>query len=240
MMKYLLYGFTLITLLISSATLQSNEEVIVDRLPTKSDSKKAMSLFQDKQYLESRALYDRLAKTGDKHAQYMLSVFAFNGLSEQNDPQKAYAWAKLSQTTGAKTLVENFSYIKSQLSSAEIDEAEKLYSELQANFNDLAIAKRYQELFSNKVLHCTGSRIKGNCGNIKVNCGGIRTEEGLYIPLSFEQEKRCKEYEFNMNIAKILKNKENAIAIKQYITEQYSTNVLVEEVESGKANDFRK
>ncbi len=206
----------------------SDDNVLVKRIPTKEDAAYAMSLYKSKKYKQAKKIYTSLAKIGDNHAQYMLSILSFHGLGEAKNPIKAYGWAKLSQNSQISALQKNFKKIKHSLSQEEIKYGEKLYKELESKFSDLVIANRYSQLFEDKTLECTGSRIKGNCGNIQINCGGVRSHEGIIIPLTKKNEVKCIKQKFDMNIVKIEHSKDSQKIVADYIEKKYTPLVTVE------------
>ncbi|MRX28418.1 hypothetical protein GJS41_09670 [Kangiella sp. HZ709] len=210
---------------IFSVSILAKESSSETYMPSKTDSAKAMELFQTQEFDKSLDLYQKLAKTGDKHAQYMLSVMYAHGYGTEKNAVESYAWSKLSKETNITSFVEHHKNLSAAYTPALAETSELRYKDLYKQYSDLAVARKYRSLFKKEMPTCTGSRIKGNCGNVTASCNGFGG-----IPLNPAQEKRCREYAKKLDPLYIARIKNNTAKIEKHILSNTNTSVTVEEV----------
>lgn len=212
--------------LLATSNLIAKDKKSEPYMPTKVDAAKAMELYQARDFEHSLALYEKLATTGDKHAQYMLSVMYANGYGTEKDPVESYAWAKLSKETKVPAFEKHFEALSNSYDSSTQDKGNVRYKEIYKDYNDIAVARKFRGYFKDAIPTCTGSRIKGNCGNVKVSCGGLGG-----IPLTAQQEKSCKEYAKKLDPLYIARLKSNTTKIEKHIINNAETSVVVEQTD---------
>lgn len=206
----------------------SNDERYI---PSKEDAKIAAKDYQEKNYEKAYSGFEKLAYIGDKHAQYMLSIMFLYGQGTERNLAKSYAWSKLSTETNSEPLVSHFKKLTASLPQETIGQGEDFYSKIYKDYNDVAIAREYRNYFNDQIPTCTGSRIKGNCGNVKIAC----SDQG-----SLHTEKRCKKEALKYHPIYIAKMQENQKRVHKYIVNNAKTSVTVRQKSDNENKDIEK
>ncbi len=215
--------FIILFLLSTQALLAGKEEPYI---PSKKDPATAMKHYQNSQFDKALDLYKKLAKSGDKHAQYMLSIIYYHGYGVDKDIIESFAWSKLSTETQVNAFENNYKFISQNIADNLKTTALSRYEEIYRNYNDLAVARRYRLIFNKELPMCTGSRIRGNCGNVKASCNGIGN-----LSLNAQSEERCKEYAKKLDPFYIARIKESSEQVREYILEKSNPTVTISETE---------
>lgn len=200
-------------------------------IPSKEDAKVAAKNYQEMNYGKAFSDFERLAYIGDKHAQYMLSIMFLYGQGTEKNPAKSYAWSKLSTETNSEPLISHFKKLTASLPQETIGQGEEVYSKIYKRYNDVAIAREYRSYFNDQIPTCTGSRIKGNCGNVQIAC----SDKG-----SLNTEKRCKKEALKYHPIYIAKMQENQKRVHKYIVNNAKTSVTVRQKSDNENKDTEK
>ncbi|WP_251359346.1 hypothetical protein [Kangiella sp. TOML190] len=179
--------FTLIT--IFHPPLEAKKKFYV---PNDDDVQLVEKLYKEKKYSEAFPIYQKLAKAGDKYAQYKLSLMYLLGQGADVNFEKSYSWAFVAKESKEKHVVALFN----KLDKAMLDENRSQYEDSAINlymrYNDLEVSERALKALKKEFPNCTGSRLKsiGACRNIRVMCKGYFGDGGaqryLFMPDSCE------------------------------------------------------
>ncbi|MBD3653395.1 hypothetical protein [Kangiella sp.] len=225
MQKLLLTIFLLCS---SSIAFGSSQEFYVIN---ESDIEKADELFQNEQYKESQELYSKLAKAGDKYAQYILSVIYLNGLTDEKDLQKAYAWARVAKENGSEELSQHFDHVKSLIPPEYKEQIVKSSSDIYRQYSDLGIAENYLSFLKEEFPKCTGSRVKVNvnaCERIQVTCNINSVWGGNTVPdIISSFGKDCLEFAAKIQPENLKRMKASIDALEVYIQEERKKGTVI-------------
>ena len=103
----------------------------------------AINNYAEKNYAAAFAEFEKLAKIGNKRAQFNLAVMYLHGEFVQQDYFTAYAWGKLSEHEARPEFSQIVAKLTSQLNEQELAQAEKTYLSL---YNQFGEAKIYAKL----------------------------------------------------------------------------------------------
>ncbi|HEY9030139.1 MAG TPA: hypothetical protein VIM93_02155 [Kangiella sp.] len=219
---------TIVLLCCSSATFGNNQEFYV---VNESDIARADELFQKEQYTESQQLYSKLAKAGDKYAQYVLSVIYLNGLTGEQSLGKAYAWARVAKEENSKLLTKHFEYVKSLIPPENKEAIVKESSDIYKKYSNLAVAESYLSYLKKEFPKCTGSRLRVNmnaCEKIQVTCNLNSVWGGNTIPdLASSFGKACLEFATKIQPENLKKMKANIDLMEEYIEEERKKGTVI-------------
>lgn len=212
----------------SSAIFASNQEFYVINEP---DIAKADELFQKEQYEESQELYSKLAKAGDKYAQYILSVIYLNGLTGEKDLQKAYAWARVAKEDSSEELSKHFDHIQSLIPPEQKEHIVKSSTDIYRQYSNLGIAENYLAYLKDEFPKCTGSRLKVNvnaCERVQVACNINSVWGGNTIPdLVSTFGKDCLEFAAKIQPENLKKMKAGIDLMEKYIQEERKKGTVI-------------
>ncbi len=99
----------------------------------------ASEAYNNKRYETAYNEFHRLAKIGNKRAQFNLGVMYLNGEFVTKDLYKAYAWGKLSEHADRPEFGQISSTLEKQFSPEELQQATAAFEQLKANFGDARI-----------------------------------------------------------------------------------------------------
>ncbi|ACV26246.1 tetratricopeptide repeat protein [Kangiella koreensis] len=219
---------TIVLLSCSSIVFGSNQEFYVIN---ESDIAKADELFKNEQYQESQQLYSKLAKAGDKYAQYILSVVYLNGLTGEKDLQKAYAWARVAKENGNKELSKHFDHINSLISPEQKDQIVKSSSDIYRQYSNLGIAENFLSYLKDEFPKCTGSRLQVNvnaCERIQVTCNINSVWGANTIPdIVSSFGKDCLEFAAKIQPENLKKMKAGIELMEEYIQEERKKGTVI-------------
>lgn len=212
---------TVVLLCCSSATFGNNQEFYV---VNESDIAKADELFQKEQYKESQQLYSKLAKAGDKYAQYILSVIYLNGLTGERNLEKAYAWARVAKEDGSKELSKHFDHVNSLIPPENKDQIVKSSSDIYRQYSNLGIAENYLSYLKDEFPKCTGSRLGVNvnaCERVQVTCNINSVWGANTIPdIISSFGKDCLEFAAKIQPENLKRMKAGIDALEVYVQEE--------------------
>ncbi|RDX36452.1 hypothetical protein DZA50_05155 [Kangiella sp. HD9-110m-PIT-SAG07] len=137
------------------------------------DIAQAAQYFKEGQYSKAQAMYLDLASAGDKYAQYVLSVIELQGLVEEPNLIKAYAWAKVAKESNNGKLKEHFDKVAELVTNPNEEQLLSVSSDIYRKYSNLGVSKRYYSYLRGEMPRCTGSRLRGNisaCRRIRVSC----------------------------------------------------------------------
>ncbi|MCW9029773.1 MAG: hypothetical protein OQJ80_12630 [Kangiella sp.] len=224
--RKLLTSFAL--LCCSSAAFSNNQELYVIN---ETDIKQAEELFQKAQYKDSHQLYTKLAKAGDKYAQYILSIIYLNGLTGEKSLEKAYAWAKVAKENGSKKLVAHFDHVKTLIPPDQKQQIVSSSSEIYRQYSNLGIAERHLAYLKKEFPKCTGSRLSVNvnaCERIKVSCNISSVWGGNTIPnLVSSFGKDCVEFVAKIQPENLKRMKANIDLMEEYIQQERKKGTVI-------------
>ncbi len=196
-----------------------------------SDIAKADELFKKEQYKDSQQLYEKLARAGDKYAQYILSVIYLNGLTGEKDLQKAYAWARVAKENGSEELSKHFDHVNSLIPSENKEQIVKSSSDIYREYSDLGIAENYLSFLKEEFPKCTGSKLKVNvnaCERIQVTCNINSVWGGNTIPdLVSTFGKDCLEFAAKIQPENLKKMKAGIDLMEEYIQEERKKGTVI-------------
>lgn len=219
---------TVVLLSCSSVIFASNQEFYVIN---ESDIAKADKLFQREQYKESQELYSKLAKAGDKYAQYILSVIYLNGLTGEKDLQKAYAWARVAKEDSSEELSKHFDHIQSLIPPEQKEHIVKSSTDIYRQYSNLGIAENYLAYLKDEFPKCTGSRLKVNvnaCERVQVACNINSVWGGNTIPdLVSTFGKDCLEFAAKIQPENLKKMKAGIDLMEKYIQEERKKGTVI-------------
>lgn len=107
--------------------------------PSSADFDDATAAYANKQYELAYHEFKRLAKIGNKRAQFNLGVMYLNGEYVENDLILAYAWGKLSEHKARPEFTQISQTIAQQLNPKELAKAEKAYDDLDELYGEAQI-----------------------------------------------------------------------------------------------------
>lgn len=152
------------------------------------------TLYKEKKYDQAFPMYEKLAKSGDKHSQYKLSIMYLLGLGSDKDFHSAYAWAKLSKSTKNEYFLDYFKTLDQSIKDEQRELVESKALDLYLEYNDLAVSERYLKHLKEDFPKCSGSRLRNvhACSKINVMCEGWIGQNSSLQYMS--KSKSCKEF----------------------------------------------
>lgn len=136
---------------------------------TLATQRKVDKLFDAGDYERAFFIYrNELAPLGDKYAQYMVGYLYLTGLGVEEDYAKASAWYQLAAERGTREFVAVRDQLTRNMSSAQIQESDRLYEELRLELSDLAVLMASIKRDHAEMQMKTGTRVNSEASQVTV------------------------------------------------------------------------
>jgi len=105
----------------------------------KADFNDALINYENKHYTAAFNEFNRLARIGNKRAQFNLAVMYLNGQAVNQDLKKAYAWGKLSENDEYPEFSQIAKQLTEQFNTEELNQAKLAFETINQQFGDAQI-----------------------------------------------------------------------------------------------------